>query len=220
MLGFSPAFTRSGICPKHCVASMYQRTGCEDRGGGSQGVGGNEWAAGWKGRMRWRGRACRSRGGGRGKLGMLGAGAEVWDHEDMLSLGLEAEPGLLTSLLSVNICEQLLDVCVYCLLLPSVSFCRKWPSSAVNFSGGEVCCGCRKVMLFQPAWSHLDSPSISAEKGRWSFSRIASQKKQLSIYWFGNKGKDGICILPLNYSFIAQEGDNHQNYFVRCSGRR
>lgn len=156
MLGFSPAFTRPGIWPKHCAASMYQLMGCEDRGGRSQGVGGNEWVEGWEGRMRWRGRACRSRGGGgRGKLGVLGAGAEVWDHGDMLSLGLEAEPGLLTSLLSVNICEQLLDMCVYC-LLPSVSFCRKWPSSAVNFSRGEVCCGCRKVMLFQPA--RLDSP--------------------------------------------------------------
>lgn len=53
---------------------------------------GRGWAAGWKGRMRWRDGACRSWGGGRGKLDVLGAGAEVWDHEYMLSLGLGAEP--------------------------------------------------------------------------------------------------------------------------------
>lgn len=63
----------------------------------------------------------------KGKVGRAGSrrGAEVWDHEDTLFLGPGAEPGLLTSLLSVNICEQMLVMCVYCLLLLSVSFCRK-----------------------------------------------------------------------------------------------
>ena len=63
-------------------------------------------------------------GRGRGEVGKLGAGtgAEVWDHKDVLSLGLGAEAGLLTPLLLVNICEQLLEMCVSCLLLLSVSF--------------------------------------------------------------------------------------------------
>lgn len=84
-------------------------------------------------------------------MGVLRAGTEVWDQEDMLSLGLGAEPVLLTSLLSVNICEQLLEMYVYCLLLLSVSFCRKSPSSTVHLSRGEVQCGCREFMLFQRA---------------------------------------------------------------------
>lgn len=84
-------------------------------------------------------------------MGVLRAGTEVWDQEDMLSLGLGAEPVLLTSLLSVNICEQLLEMYVYCLLLLSVSFCRKSPSSTVHLSRGEVHCGCREFMLFQRA---------------------------------------------------------------------
>lgn len=86
-------------------------------------------------------------GGGEGMVGMLGA--EVWDHEDILSLELRAQAGFLSPLLSVNICEQPLKMCGFCLLLPSVSFCKKFPVSAVNFSLEEGCCGCKEVTLFQ-----------------------------------------------------------------------
>jgi len=118
--------------------------------------------------MKWRGRACRNWGGGEEKLGKLGAGAEVWDHEDILSLGLGAETGLLTPLLSVSICEHPLEMCISHLLLPSISFCKKCPSSVANFSRGEMCRGCKGVTIFQQA--KLGSPC---------FHLLASQDKKV-----------------------------------------
>lgn len=172
--------------------------GCEDRAGSSQGVGGNEWAAGWKRGTKWRGRAHRNWGGGEGKLGKLGAGAAVWDHEDILSLGLGAEAGLLTPLLSVNICEQRLDMCVSCLLFPSVSFCERCPGSAANFSRGDVCCGCEEVTLFQPA--KLGSPCFHLlasrnKKGGDVFPRKGLHWKTNSLMSKGHPG-DKVKHLP------------------------
>lgn len=47
-------------------------------------------------------------------------------------------------------------MCVSCLPFTVGSFCKKYLSSAANFSQEEMCCGCKGVMFFQQA--KLGSP--------------------------------------------------------------
>lgn len=158
---------------------------CEDRGGRSQGIGGNEWAACWKGGMKWRERAQRNWGGGDRKLGKLGEGAEVWNHEDILSLGLGAEAGLLTPLLPINICGHPLEACISCLLPPSVSFCKVSQLCYEPHQGTDVLWlqGGHALPASQTGVTLLPPTGISRQKGRWCFSKegIASKTKQTYV---------------------------------------
>lgn len=166
MLGFSPAFTRSGICPKHYVASMYQRTGCEDRGGGSQGVGGNEWAAGWKGRMRWRGRACRSRGGGRESWA-------CWEQEQRSGIMRTCSPwAWKLSLVSLLLSCQWTSVnnCWTCVFIVSFSLLCHFAGSDPALlwtSAGERCAVAagRSCSSSQPGVTLIPPPSQQKKEG-------------------------------------------------------
>lgn len=65
-------------------------------------------------------------------------------------------------------------MCVSCLPLTVGSFCKKYLSSAANFSQGEMCCGCKGVMFFQQA--KLGSPC---------FHLLAFQDKKEVIFFQG-----------------------------------
>lgn len=194
MLGFSPAFTRPGMWPKHCVASMYQRTGCEDKKRQKPGRGWQWMSRGLGGKNEMEREGLQELRRRKGEVGHAGSGSRglgSWGHALPGPGSLAWSPYF--SAASKHLWTTTGDVC---LLSP--------PSCVILREVTQLCCelqqgrgvlwlqGSHALPASQAVVTLIPPPSQGKKEGGFSTERIASQNQQLSIYHLGNKGMDDI----------------------------